>query len=221
MLLAVDTSTTLAGIALYDGQVLAEVAWRAGRDHGRQLLPVIQDTLARLGRTPADLTAIAAARGPGSFTGLRVGLSVARGLAFALGLPLYGIGSLDVLATGLAGYPGPIRAVLEAGRGRVASARFRPTDGGSVQLDEIRGLSLDELVDLVRAETHEAPCAVVGDLTAEARGHLTRIGEQVLLASPAACVRRPAILAELAWARLAAGAAPDPSEGEPIYLTRS
>ena len=98
MLLAVDTSTTQAGIALYDGRVLAEVSWLAGRDHGRQLLPVIRDMLIRLGRTPTDLTAVAAARGPGSFTGLRVGLSVGRGLAFALGLPLYGIGSLDVLA---------------------------------------------------------------------------------------------------------------------------
>src|SRR5688500_16040942 len=117
MLLAIDTSTTQAGIALYDGQVQAEVAWRAGRDHGRQLLPVIHETLARLGRAPTDLAAIGAARGPGSFTGLRVGLSVGRGLAFALGLPLYGIGSLDVLAAGLAGYSGSIRAVLEAGRG--------------------------------------------------------------------------------------------------------
>ena len=221
MLLAVDTSTTQAGIALYDGQVQAEAAWRAGRDHGRQLLPVIRDTLARLGRTPADLTAVGAARGPGSFTGLRVGLSVGRGLTFALGIPLYGIGSLDVLAAGLAGYSGPIRAVLEAGRGRVASARYRPTDGGLVPLDEIRGLSADELLDLVRDETRDEPGAVVGDLTAEARERLAALGTRVFVAPPAACVRRPAVLAELAWARFTAGATPDPSEGEPIYLTRS
>ena len=221
MLLAVDTSTTQAGIALYDGQVLADVAWRAGRDHGRQLLPVIQDTLARLGRGPADLTAVAAARGPGSFTGLRVGLSVGRGLAFALGLPLYGIGSLDVLAAGIASYPWPIRAVLDAGRGRVASARFDPLDEGPVRLDEIRGFSHDELVKLLDDETRDEPCAVVGDLTAEVRERLTRENDQVYVAPPAACVRRPAVLAELAWRRFAAGAPPDPSEGEPIYVTRS
>ena len=221
MLLAVDTSTTQAGIALYDGRVLAEVSWLAGRDHGRQLLPVIQDTLARLGRTPADLAAVGAARGPGSFTGLRVGLSVGRGLALALGLPLYGIGSLDVLAAGLVGYPGPIRAVLEAGRGRVASARFRPSATGLAQLDEIRGLSVDELVELVREESRDAPCAVVGDLTAEARERLAASSPAILVAPPSVCVRRPAILAELAWTRFTAGAPPDPSEGEPIYLSRS
>ena len=221
MLLAVDTSTTQAGIAVYDGRVQAEVAWRAGRDHGRQLLPVIQDTLARLGLAPADLTAIAAARGPGSFTGLRVGLSVGRGLAFALGLPLYGIGSLDVLAAGLAGYPGPIRAVLEAGRGRVASARFGPTDAGLTQLDDIRGLSLDDLVGLLREQAGDQPCAVVGDLTEEARERLLGLSPAILVAPPAACVRRPAVLAELAWTRFTAGAPPDPTEGEPIYLARS
>ena len=221
MLLAIDTSTTQAGIALYDGQVQAEVAWRAGRDHGRQLLPVIHETLARLGLTPTDLTAIGAARGPGSFTGLRVGLSVGRGLAFALGLPLYGIGSQDILAAGLAGYSGSIRAILEAGRGRVASARFRPTTTGLVLLDEIRGLSLDDLVALVRDETHAEPGAIVGDLTPEARDRVSVLGAQVFVAPPAACVRRPAVLAELAWGRFAAGTPPDPSEGEPIYLSRT
>ena len=221
MLLAIDTSTTQAGIALYDGQVQAEVAWRAGRDHGRQLLPVIHETLARLGRTPADLTAIGAARGPGSFTGLRVGLSVGRGLAFALGLPLYGIGSLDVLAAGLAGYSGPIRAVLEAGRGRVASARFRPITISLVLLHEVRGLSLDDLVALIEDETRDEPGAVVGDLTPEARDRLAALGPQVFVAPPAACVRRPAVLAELAWGRFTVGSPPNPDEGEPVYLTRS
>src|SRR5262245_39093573 len=94
VLLALDTSTGQAGLAIDDGTVLAEQVWQAGRDHGRFLMPAVQETMARLGRRPADLTAVAAARGPGSFTGLRVGLAVARGLAVALEVPLYGIPSL-------------------------------------------------------------------------------------------------------------------------------
>jgi tRNA threonylcarbamoyladenosine biosynthesis protein TsaB len=232
MLLAIDTSTTRAGVALYDGRVLAELSWLAGRDHGRQLLPLIHDLLERLGRRPADLAAVAAARGPGSFTGLRVGLAVARGLGFALGVPLYGIGSLDVLAAGLPAYDGRIRAVLEAGRGRVATAAFEPSPDVPRQLDQIRGLSADELPALVREEAAHAPCAVVGDLTPELRGVLADLASELgsaasasgaarlTVATPAASVRRPAVLAELAWRRHASGHAPDPAEGEPIYLAR-
>src|SRR3954451_6472194 len=72
MLLAVDTSTTRAGIALYDGEVLAEYVWQAGRDHGRHLMPAIDETMRRLGKTPADLTAVAAGGRPGSLAGARV-----------------------------------------------------------------------------------------------------------------------------------------------------
>ena len=90
-----------------------------------------------------------------------------------------------------------------------------------MKLDEIHGLSVDQLADLVRSEIEDGPCAVVGDLTAEIRERLATIGGNLLVAPPAACVRRPAVLAELAWARFTTGAPPDPSEGEPIYLTRS
>src|SRR3954465_7408992 len=100
MLLAVDTSTSQAGLALYDGRVRTELVWHAGRDHGRHLMPAVDQALDRVGLRPGDLTAVAAARGPGSFTGLRVGLAVAQGMAVALEIPAYGIGALEVLAAG-------------------------------------------------------------------------------------------------------------------------
>jgi tRNA threonylcarbamoyladenosine biosynthesis protein TsaB len=217
-MLAVDTSTSQAGLALYDGRVQAEMLWSAGRNHARQLMPAIEETLGRLGLRPSDLGAIAAARGPGSFTGLRVGLAVARGLQFALGVPLYGVGSLDVVAAGLApagpaASPWPIRAVLDAGRGRFATASYRLEGEESVQAEPIVGVDLDGLVDLV-AE----PCAIVGDLTDEARERLATRGARV--ASPAASVRRPAVLAEIAWRAWMRGDPPTSDAGEPIYLAR-
>jgi tRNA threonylcarbamoyladenosine biosynthesis protein TsaB len=215
VLLAVDTSTSRAGIALYDGDVLAEVVWRAGRDHGRHLMPVVEETMRRIGRQPADLTAVAAARGPGSFTGLRVGLSVTRGLAVALDIPAYGIGSLDVLAAGLPPFGMPVRAVLAAGRGRFATALFEPADGTYQRADEVMGVTLDSLLRLVMER-----CAIVGDLDAESRTRLAALGDHVWVASPALCVRRPAVLAELAWQRLRQGCSPEPEAGEPIYLSR-
>ena len=215
MLLAIDTSTTRAGIALYDGDVLAEVVWQAGRDHGRHLMPVIDETMRRIGRQPADLTAVAAARGPGSFTGLRVGLSVARGLAVALDIPAYGIGSLDVLAAGLPPLGMPVRAVLAAGRGRFATALFEPADTTYQQAGDVMGVTLDSLLRLMVER-----CAIVGDLDAESRTRLAALGDQVWVASPALSVRRPAVLAELAWQRLRQGCPPEPEAGEPIYLSR-
>src|SRR3954469_24923868 len=215
MLLAVDTSTTRAGIALYDGEVLAEYVWQAGRDHGRHLMPAIQETMARLGKTPADLTGTAVARGPGSFTGLRVGLAVAQGLAVALGIPVYGIGSLEVLAAGIPPLGWPVRAVLAAGRGRFATALFRPTEHGLSLDTDVMGVTLETLLRLVTER-----CAIVGDLDAEGRSRLAALGDQVWVAPPALSVRRPAVLAELGWQKLRQGLPPGPEEGEPIYLVR-
>ena len=215
MLLAVDTSTARAGIALYDGDVLAEAVWHAGRDHGRLLMPAIDETLRRLGRQPTDLTAVAAARGPGSYTGLRVGLSVVQGLSVALGIPAYGIGSLDVLAAGLPPFDRPVRAVLAAGRGRFATALFQPRAGRHVQVDEVMGVTFESLLRLAVER-----CAIVGDLDAESRIRLAALGEHVWVAPPALSVRRPAVLAELAWQRLCQGCQPGPDAGEPIYLSR-
>jgi tRNA threonylcarbamoyladenosine biosynthesis protein TsaB len=220
MLLAVDTSTARAGIALYDGDVLAEVVWQAGRDHGRHLMPAVQETMLRLGKIPADLTAVAAARGPGSFTGLRVGLAVARGLAVALDIPLYGVGSLEILAAGVplldASVGGlPVRAVLAAGRGRYATALFRPSSHGYILDADVMGVTLETLLRLVTER-----CAIVGDLDQDGRARLAALGDHVWVAPPALSVRRPAVLAELGWQMLAQGEPPGPDAGEPVYLSR-
>jgi tRNA threonylcarbamoyladenosine biosynthesis protein TsaB len=215
MLLAVDTSTTRAGIALYNGEVVAESVWLAGRDHGRHLMPVIQQTLERLGLKPSDLTAVAAARGPGSFTGLRVGLAVARGLQVGLGIPLYGVGSLEVLANSVSPLDYPVWAVLAAGRGRYATARFRASEGRYVQDSDLMGITLDTLLRLAMDR-----CGIVGDLDAEARKSVSGLGPHVWVAPPALAVRRPAVLAELAWQRIQHGEAPTADAGEPIYLVR-
>lgn len=216
MLLAVDTSTSQAGLAVYDGRVRTELVWQAGRDHGRHLMPAVEASLRRIGLGPADLTVVAAARGPGSFTGLRVGLGVAQGLALALGIPMYGIGSLEVLANGLPPLGRPVRAVLEAGRGRVATARFEASQDGYIRAEDVMGVDLESLVRLV-----ENGCAVVGDLDAETRTRLAALDGDIWVAPPALSVRRPAVLAELAWWDHQQGRQPRAEDREPIYLTRT
>ena len=129
MLLAVDTSTQSVGIALFDGnQILCEESWISRRFHTVELANAVQSNLFRAGLSAADLHVLAVANGPGSFTGLRIGLGVAKGLSYACSLPLLGIPTLDVLAYSLKGIPYLICPILESKKNEIYSAVFRGGD---------------------------------------------------------------------------------------------
>src|SRR5437879_9124122 len=122
LLLALDTSTSTASVALFDGlRVLSETTWLAGREHSTRLLVEVDAAFERIGRTPAELTGLVVARGPGSFTGVRVALSVAKGMAAGLSIPLWGVNSLDVLAHAAGKVELSVRAVLECDGGSLAT----------------------------------------------------------------------------------------------------
>ena len=110
MLLAIDTSTKLAGIALYDGArgLIAEYNWHSANRHTEELMPAVAQMMAQAGVTPRDLPAVAVALGPGSFTGLRVALAAAKGLALANGLTLLGVPTLDAVAYPHQAQPVPV-----------------------------------------------------------------------------------------------------------------
>ncbi len=216
MLLAIDTSTQLAGLALFDGAVVAELAWVAGRKHSSQLLPQVEQLLTLVGLDVSAVTAIAAAVGPGSFTGVRVGLAAAQGLAVALDRPAYGISTLDILAAGQESSVLPVRPLLDAGRNRFATALYEPVGGGFERMGEMVGIELSQLAELVGE-----PCLLCGDLDGSAREQIrAMLGERVRVASPALSVRRPAVLAQLGWKRLQAGEPGEPALLQPLYLSR-
>ena len=136
MLLALDTSTRFAGIALYaaDRGLIAETNWHAGMQHTVSLMPRVSWMLEAQGAQVSDLTAVAVALGPGSFTGLRVGLAAAKGLALAAGMPIIGVPTLDVTAYPHHLQPLPVIAVVQAGRGRVCWARYdSPSEDAGVE----------------------------------------------------------------------------------------
>ncbi len=126
MLLAIDTSTRYAGVALADsGRVLSCRSWYSAVNHTSELMPAVAQTLEGAGLTVSDLDGIAVALGPGGFSALRVGMSVAKGLAMASGKPLVGVGTLDLEAYPYLDSGLPVCALLDAGRGEVASAYFQ------------------------------------------------------------------------------------------------
>jgi len=121
--LSIDTASDWASISVSDeGRLAGEVTWRCERQHSVQLLPAVERLLARLSVDKRDLRAVFVCTGPGGYAGLRVGVSTAKGLAFALGLSIAGVGRLEAEAYQFADCGRPVCAVHRAGRGEVASA---------------------------------------------------------------------------------------------------
>jgi tRNA threonylcarbamoyladenosine biosynthesis protein TsaB len=214
MLLAIDTSTKQMGLALYDGaQVIGESLWHSRHYHTVELAPAVADLLSRSGLKIDAIRALGVALGPGSFTSLRVGLAFVKGLALARRLPVVGVPTLDVVAAAQEVRELPLVAVLQAGRGRLALTWYESGETGWASKGPASLTTADEL-----AESIKVPTIVCGELTVDERQRLARKRVNVLLASPAACVRRPALLAELAWERWQAGAQEDTAALAPIYL---
>ena len=190
MLLAVDTSTAQVGLAVYDGsQVIGEYAWRSNRRHTMELAPAVFELLTRCGLTMNDIRALGVALGPGSFTSLRVGLSLVKGFALARNLPLIGIPTLDILAAAQPLSRFPLLAAIQAGRGRLAAGWYRRSRGRWRAKGEPLVVTAKALV-----EELESPVIVCAQLTVDERELLAGNAE-IQIVSPANSVRRPAILA--------------------------
>jgi tRNA threonylcarbamoyladenosine biosynthesis protein TsaB len=215
MLLAIDTSTTNIGLALYDGVVVpAEYVRTGGRHHTQELAPAVANLLSGCGLGMQEVSAVGVAIGPGSFTSLRVGLAFVKGLALARRLPVIGVPTLDVV-TAMVPFESDRRlaAVLQAGRGRLALAWYNPAVTGWQVEGPASGTTAKELRTTARQGV-----IVCGELTAADREALRYRNPNVTLSSPAQCVRRPAVLAEIAWKRWQAGQVDPIGSLAPIYL---
>lgn len=145
-ILALEASAKAASVALCEDEVLvAESYQNCGLTHSRTLMPMCESLLAHSGLTLEDVDLIACANGPGSFTGLRIGLSIAKGLAWAKGTPCAGVSTLEAMAWNLAGFDGTICCAMDARRKQVYNAIFRAEDGHLERLCEDRAISLEEL----------------------------------------------------------------------------
>ncbi len=220
MLLAIDTATRLMSVAIYDGAgdtLLAEQLVQAGNQHNTLLAPTVQHLLDVCGVTTTQLSAVAVAMGPGSYTGLRIGVAFAKGVASARRAPLIGVNTLDILAVGQPVYPrSNLLAVIHAGRGRVIAATYQPKKGSWVAQGDATISDWQTLLAGI-----SAPTVITGDIDAEGRAAVAAAANaHVTLANASVRARRAGILAEEAWRRLQAGSPADfdPTKLLPIYV---
>jgi len=214
MLLALDTSTQTMGIALYtEGQVVAEMSWRTASHHTVELAPAILELSQRSAVKPNDLQALAVALGPGSFTSLRIGLALAKGMALALHLPVVGIPTFDFLVRSLPPSQNPAVLLLPAGRSRYAVQWFASDGTQWTPASELQVMTAEQISDSIEGPTH-----IMGEMSPDDRKVIGRKWKNAMLVSPALAVRRTSLLAELAWERWKAGRVDDPISLAPIYL---
>jgi tRNA threonylcarbamoyladenosine biosynthesis protein TsaB len=216
MILAIDTATQYAGLALYhpDG-LLVEETWFSGRNHTVELMPRLARALKLASLKVADLNALAVSLGPGSFTGVRIGLSAAKGLALPHKLPVIGISTLEIVAYPLRTSHVPVWAVVQAGRGRIIAACYAETDSEWQQVVEPFLTTVETL-----AQQIDRPALCSGEIDESAAHVLQRdSGQKATVISPAARLRRAGYLAEIAAGRLEANYQDDPDALVPIYIS--
>jgi tRNA threonylcarbamoyladenosine biosynthesis protein TsaB len=214
MELSIDTAGEIASIALSErGALVAEQSWQCRANHSVEVLPAIDQMLERAHVQRGSLAVVFVCRGPGSYGGLRAGLSLAMALANGLGVPILGVGRLEVEAYQQSVNPGPICPVHRAGRGELAWAAYAHREGELVEIAPPQLCWPEELA--VRAPDGALFC---GELDEELQGLLRRNNPCVLIAGRNASVRRAGAMAELGWKRYAAGERSQAGFVEPLYL---
>ncbi|MEE8418980.1 MAG: tRNA (adenosine(37)-N6)-threonylcarbamoyltransferase complex dimerization subunit type 1 TsaB [Dehalococcoidales bacterium] len=213
--MAIDTSTDIAGLALLrDDRIVAELNWLCGRSHSTQLLPSLNRLLEQAGLSLEEAECVIVARGPGSYNGLRVGISTAKALAYSLGIPVIGISTLEGEAYQHAGTGLPVCPLFNAGREEIATATFQQEGGQWRQLLEERLTTLDALCSEVTEKT-----LFCGEFVPVIADRLKKqLKEKAVIPSQAGLLRRAGFLAELGLKRFRAGDSDDPATLQPHYF---
>lgn len=197
MILAIDTATDWVGLALHDGgTILAEFGWRSRRTQTIELAPAVAQLWARTGVSASDLSAVAVAIGPGSYTGLRVGLALAKGIALGQNLSLIGVPTLDIVAAAVTRMETDLIIVGQAGRTRLWAGQYSWNEKrGWESVGEPILTQWEPLISRV-----QGPVAFAGEIDAASAKLIRRANRSAAVVSPAGSVRRAAVLAEMGWA---------------------
>ena len=220
LILAFETSAKAASVALLDPpRLLGEVYQNTGLTHSQTLLVMAENLLKQCGKTAQDVTAVAAAHGPGSFTGVRIGAAAAKGFSWGRDIPCYGVSTLEAMAEGLGVWDGYVCPVMDARRSQVYNALFRAERGTLTRLAPDRAVSLTELGEEIK--NLEKPVFLVGDGAVLCYNTLSKDIPALVLPPEHRMHQRAVGVAILAAQQAAAGLAPSGGELTPNYLRLS
>ena len=220
LILAFETSAKAASVALTEnGKLLGESYQNTGLTHSQTLMVMAEDLLKQCGRTVQDITALAVAEGPGSFTGVRIGVAAAKGFAWGREIPCYGISTLEAMAVSLGAYEGHICACMDARRSQVYNAVFYVNQGILERFREDRAISLAELK--TELEHIDGPIFLVGDGAELTYRTLSQDVPNLILPPEHRRHQRAVGVALLAEAKARAGETGDANALSPNYLRLS
>ena len=219
-ILAFETSAKAASVALLqDGQLLGEYMQNSGQTHSRTVMKLAEDLLINCDLTAKDVDAVGCAAGPGSFTGIRIGMAAAKGFAWGRGLPLVGVSTLEAMAKNVAVSDGYHCAVMDARRSQVYTAVFELKDGIFQRVTADAAISLDELGETLK--TLEKTKFLVGDGALLCYNTLGSSVQDLRLLPEHLRMQRAAGVALLAWEQLQTGQTLPVGELTPNYLRLS
>ena len=220
LLLSFETSAKAASVALSDGgKLLGEAYQNTGLTHSQTLMVMAEDLLKQCGFTPKDVTAVAVAAGPGSFTGVRIGVAAAKGFAWGKQLPCYGVSTLEAMALSLGVWDGIVCSVMDARRNQVYNGIFRVSCGTCTRVREDRAFSIAELGEDL--QNFDGPVFLVGDGSALCYNTLLEKVPGLVLPPEHRMHQRAAGVALAAERMIAAGETGDAAALTPNYLRLS
>ena len=220
LILAFETSAKAASIALMEGtKLLGEAYQNTGLTHSQTLMVMAEDVLKQCGKSAQDVQAVAVAEGPGSFTGVRIGVAAAKGFAWGKEIPCYGVSTLEAMTESLGIYKGFVCPVMDARRNQVYNALFYVNQSMIERHREDRAIALADLKEDL--EHLDGPIYLVGDGATLTYNTLKDSIEELIL-PPEHRMHQRAVGVGLAAARMAAeGLAPSGGELTPNYLRLS
>ena len=220
LILAFETSAKAASVALMEGsRLLGEAYQNTGLTHSQTLMVMAEDLLKQCGKTAADVEAVAVAEGPGSFTGVRIGVAAAKGFAWGREIPCYGISTLEAMAESLGIYEGYICPVMDARRSQVYNALFYADGGIMERRSDDRAIALSDLA--VELEHLDGPIYLVGDGSTLTYNTLKDRIEELVMPPEHRMHQRATGVGILAAKEAAQGNAPSGGALTPNYLRLS
>ena len=219
-ILAIETATLVSSVALATSDtLLAEITLQTKKTHSELLMPHIAKILDMAGVSRTDITAVAVSIGPGSFTGLRIGLATAKSLAYAMKIPLVGVPTLAALAYGCF-VPGAILSpILDAQKGNVYQALFEWQNGNVKELMPATVIGIDEALDSLAQ--YSAPVILMGEAAVLHREKIKQRDNHLSLAAPHMIIPRASSVAGLGHMLIQQGIHHDVMALEPLYIRRS